>query len=97
MEKHHGSAFQDTVLTDWLLAHGIITLVVCGLTTHGCVKATCKDALKSGFRVILASDGHSSYHPKAAALIEEWNMKLGRQGVVVAPAEKIFFYAGNTE
>ena len=89
MEKQNGSAFQNTLLYDWLQSRELTTLIMCGLTTHGCIKATCKDALKLGYRVILAADGHSSYHAEAASLIEQWNTKLGQQGAVVIPAENI--------
>ena len=91
MEKKHGSAFQDTLLDDWLRSHGITTLIMCGLTTHGCIKATCKDGLKNGYHVFLAADAHSSYHADAASLIEQWNTRLGQQGAVVIPAETFLF------
>jgi nicotinamidase-related amidase len=79
--KHHGNAFQETCLADELKARGITTVVATGLVTHGCVKETCLGANQLGYRVILVKDGHSSYHKKAAQLIEEWNQKLS-DGVV---------------
>jgi nicotinamidase/pyrazinamidase len=38
-------------LTDWLRAHEITDLDVCGIATDYCVRATALDALDAGFRV----------------------------------------------
>jgi nicotinamidase-related amidase len=80
VHKRHGSAFQDTLLKAELDARSVDTLVITGLVTNGCVRATCEAALKQGYRVILASDAHSTYQKKAATLIDEWNQRLGEQG-----------------
>ena len=64
-------------------------MIVTGLVTHGCVKATCLGALALGYAVTLAADGHSSYSKEAAPLIEEWNRKLGAAGAQVLPAVQI--------
>jgi len=45
-----------TGLEDCLKYHGLNTLVVFGLATDYCVKATAMDALRSGFKVILIKD-----------------------------------------
>ena len=45
-----------TGLEDCLKYHGLNTLVVFGLATDYCVKATAMDALGSGFKVILIKD-----------------------------------------
>ena len=58
-------------------------MIVTGLVTHGCVKATCLGALELGYAVVLAEDGHSSYSKDAARLVEEWNRKLGEAGAKV--------------
>jgi nicotinamidase-related amidase len=81
IHKQHGSAFQDTPLGEVLEANCIRRLVVMGLVTHGCVRATCVDASKRGYQVILASDGHSNFHKQAARVIAEWNQKLS-EGIV---------------
>jgi nicotinamidase-related amidase len=89
MEKHHGSAFQDTILDDWLQSRGISTVIMCGLTTHGCIKATCKDALRRDYHAIVAADAHSSYHADAASLIDHWNTTFSGMGAAVACADAI--------
>jgi len=88
--KHHGSALEDTPLEAELRARGVTTLVITGLVTLGCVRAPTLDALKRGFRVALASDGHSSYAADAAAKIEEWNAKLSEAGAELWPADELF-------
>ncbi|SDU56415.1 isochorismatase family protein [Desulfobacula phenolica] len=45
-----------TGLDDLLKSHGITTLLIYGLATDYCVKATAMDALKSGFKVILVEE-----------------------------------------
>lgn len=53
MEKRVPSAFFGSDLADWLGIRGIDTVVVCGTSTSGCVRATVVDALSHGFRVIV--------------------------------------------
>jgi nicotinamidase-related amidase len=83
INKRHGSAFEETELETELISHGIQKLVICGLVTHGCVKAGCLDALKLGYQTTLISDAHSSYSKDAAKLIKEWNNKLEQAGAVL--------------
>jgi nicotinamidase-related amidase len=91
VHKQHGNAFEDTSLHRELAARGVGRVIVTGLVTHGCVRATCEGALALGYTVVLAADGHSSYSKDAARLVEEWNRKLGEAGAVVAPAAQIAF------
>ena len=91
VDKRHGSAFEATPLGEELKTRQVGTVVVCGLVTHGCVKATSLDALRLGYRVILAADAHSNYSKDAARLIEQWNAKLQAAGAVVIPASEIEF------
>ncbi|MEW6367725.1 MAG: isochorismatase family protein [Acidobacteriota bacterium] len=58
-------------------SRGIGSLVVTGLVTYACVRATCMGAKKLGYRVILARDGHSNYSKHAAQVIEDWIRELG--------------------
>jgi len=69
----------------------IDTLFVVGLATHQCVRSTCLDAKKSGFEVILVSDGHSSFSKNAAKLIGHWNKALSGDTVELRKAEDIRF------
>ncbi len=89
--KRHGSAFQETPLTEELAARGVRKVVLTGLVTHGCVKATCLGALDLGYQVVLVRDGHSSYSKNAAKLIEQWNAKLAEAGAELRAAEEVRF------
>lgn len=81
--KQHGSAFEETNLGAELSSRGIRQLVICGLVTHGCVKAGSLDALKQGYQVILIADAHSSYSKDAAKLIKQWNAKIEQAGAIL--------------
>ena len=66
-------------------------VVVCGLVTQGCVKATTLGALELGYRVVLAGDAHSSYSKDAQKLIAQWNATLAQAGAEVHLAAEIEF------
>lgn len=46
-----------TGLADWLRARGVTEVVVLGLATDYCVRATARDALAEGFACTLVADG----------------------------------------
>ncbi len=48
--KQYASAFFGTSLAPTLHAAGVDTVVLAGVSTSGCVRATAMDALNSGFR-----------------------------------------------
>ncbi len=89
LRKTHASAFEQTDLKELLDERQVGRLLVCGLVTHGCVKATCQAALELGYRVILVQDGHSSFSKDAPALIEKWNSELAKAGVELLTAEAL--------
>lgn len=91
IHKQHGNAFEDTRLEEMLRSLHVDTVVVTGLVTHGCVRATCIGAQEAGYQVILVGDGHSSYSKDAAKLIGEWNEKLSARQVVVRSTAEIMF------
>jgi nicotinamidase-related amidase len=91
IHKRQGNAFQDTNLREELEAREIRRLVITGLVTHGCVKATCIGAKSQGYEVVLVKDGHSSYSKQAAKLIAEWNEKLSEGTVELGATEEIAF------
>jgi maleamate amidohydrolase len=51
--KLYASAFYGTPLLSVLVSLGVDTLVIAGLSTSGCVRATVVDALQHGFRPIV--------------------------------------------
>ncbi|MEH3155462.1 MAG: isochorismatase family protein [Gordonia paraffinivorans] len=54
--KQYASAFSGTSLAATLTARRIDTLVICGLSTSGCVRATATDAIAHGFAPIVVAD-----------------------------------------
>lgn len=91
IHKLHGNAFEGTNLREELEKRNVSVLVAMGLVTHGCVKATCLGALGEGYKVVLVSDGHSSYSKDAALLIEKWNSVISEKGADVIEAQKVRF------
>ena len=53
LEKRYASAFFATHLAATLVSARCDTVIVCGCTTSGCVRATVVDALQHGFRAIV--------------------------------------------
>lgn len=54
--KTHASCFHGTELDGWLRAQGIDTVLVCGFTTSGCVRATAVDALQCDYVTLVVED-----------------------------------------
>ena len=81
IRKHHGNAFEDTVLKSELDALHVSKVVVVGLVTDGCVQATCKSAHALGYDVTLVEDAHSTNSASSEQILDKWNTKLS-QGIV---------------
>jgi len=62
ISKQYPSAFFGTSLAASLTANGIDTLIITGLTTSGCVRATCVDTVSSGFIPIVVADACGDRH-----------------------------------
>ena len=54
--KQHASGFAGTDLAARLAARDVDTVVVAGVSTSGCVRATATDAIAEGFRPIVVAD-----------------------------------------
>jgi maleamate amidohydrolase len=61
--KQYPSAFFGTSLASTLTALAIDSVLLTGLTTSGCVRATCVDAMSHGFRVNVVADACGDRHP----------------------------------
>ncbi|MBN2001356.1 cysteine hydrolase [candidate division KSB1 bacterium] len=92
IDKSHSSAFTGTNLAAELQSRGVSHLVITGLVSNGCVKATCQDALQNNYAVTLAADAHSTFHKDAADIIAEWNVKFAESGIAVKPAADISLF-----
>jgi len=89
--KTHPNAFEETALDEALEFRNIGRLVVAGLVTHGCVRATCQGARELGYAVTLVKDAHSSFSKDAAHLIEECHGKLSAAGVELKTTSELAF------
>jgi nicotinamidase-related amidase len=78
VEKYGYSAFKNTNLKDILLSEGITSLIVVGTVTQICVADTVHDAFGSGFKVLVVSDGVTSFMADLqAAFLKNFEMKFG--------------------
>lgn len=78
ISKQYASAFFGTSLASTLTANGNDSLIISGLSTSGCVRATCVDACQHGFIPIVAEeavgDRHEAVH---RANLFDMNAKYG--------------------
>ncbi len=63
IDKPGFSAFEGTALGSMLIARGIRTLVICGITTEVCVSSTLRTAIDRGYRCLTVSDACASAYP----------------------------------
>jgi len=56
LDKSYASAFYGTPLVNYLVGLGVDTLVITGVSTSGCVRASAVDAVSRGFRVAVVAD-----------------------------------------
>lgn len=62
VSKQYPSAFFGTSLASTLTTWGVDSLIITGLTTSGCVRATCVDACSYGFIPIVVRDACGDRH-----------------------------------
>lgn len=91
IEKHWASAFHATYLLSWLREQGADSVVVAGLTTSGCVRATAVDALQHDFPVVVVREAVGDRDAQAhAANLHDLHAKyadvLGLDEVLAAVA-----------
>ena len=63
LSKQYPSAFFGTSLASTLTSRGVDTLIITGLTTSGCIRATCVDAMSHGFIPIVVREACGDRHP----------------------------------
>lgn len=94
VEKRHSGAFHDTGLHRRLAEAGIDRLVITGMQTEMCVDSACRGAVALGYRVILVTDGHTTYDTSvipADRIIAHHNRLLGSGFAELAPADRVKF------
>ena len=72
ISKQYPSAFFGTSLASALEDMGIDTLIITGVTTSGCIRATCVDTMSHGFIPIVVEDACGDRHeaPHVANLFD---------------------------
>ena len=89
--KQYPSAFFGTSLASTLTAMGVDSVLLTGLSTSGCVRASCVDAMSHGFKTAVIADACGDRHsgPHDANLFD-MNAKYAD---VVSEADAIAFLA----
>lgn len=62
LSKQYPSAFFGTSLASTLTSMGVDTLLITGVTTSGCIRATCVDTVSHGFIPIVVADACGDRH-----------------------------------
>lgn len=72
VSKQYPSAFFGTSLASTLTSLGVDNVILTGLTTSGCVRASCVDAMSHGFITTVVRDacGDRHNHPHEANLFD---------------------------
>lgn len=68
ISKRYPSAFFGSPLTAALVHHGVDTVLLCGVSTSGCVRASCIDAISYGFRPMVIREAVGDRHPDVQAI-----------------------------
>ncbi|MBZ5761250.1 isochorismatase family protein [Rhizobium sp. VS19-DR104.2] len=90
--KQYPSAFFGTSLASMLTAMGVDNVILTGLTTSGCVRASCVDAMSHGFITTVVRDACGDRHPAPhEANLFDMNAKYAD---VVSEAEILAFIGG---
>lgn len=63
ISKQYPSAFFGTSLAPMLTSMGRDSLIITGITTSGCVRATCVDSMSHGFITTVVADACGDRHP----------------------------------
>lgn len=78
LTKQYASAFFGTSLSSTLTSMGCDSLIITGLSTSGCVRATCVDACQHGFIPIVVQEAVGDRHEDVhQANLFDMNAKYG--------------------
>ena len=92
ISKQYPSAFFGTSLASTLTAMGVDNVILTGLTTSGCIRASCVDSMSHGFITTVVRDAVGDRHadPHEANLFD----MEAKYADVVSEAEIIAFLKG---
>ena len=82
--KDFYSAFDSPGLAAALAAGAVDTVILAGIYTHACVRATALDAYRHGYRVLIATDAIGSTDREHARLSLAWLEGRGSHGLPTA-------------
>jgi maleamate amidohydrolase len=92
VSKQYPSAFFGTSLSSTLTTWGCDSTIITGLTTSGCIRATCIDACSHGFIPIVVREAVGDRHPAPhEANLFDMDAKYGD---VVSEAEVVDYLKG---
>lgn len=97
ISKQYPSAFFGTSLASTLHSMAVDTLIITGVTTSGCIRATCVDTMSHGFIPIIVAGACGDRHeaPHAANLFD-MNAKYADVVEEAEVAEYLKRYAGSS-
>jgi len=91
IDKEQGNSFLGTTLQGDMEARGIENLLITGLVSNQCVRATALGGVEQGYNVFLVQGGHSNVDKNPEALIERIEEGLEEAGVyLVTPGQLDF-------
>ncbi|MCK5147805.1 isochorismatase family protein [bacterium] len=88
LHKQHGNAFLKTDLKFILDNKKIKEITVCGLVSHGCVKATCIGGLNERDTINLLKNGHTNWNKEATRKIDSTEKELNQIGIKIVSIGK---------
>lgn len=92
ISKQYASVFFGTSLASTLTTWGVDTVILTGVSTSGCVRASCVDANSHGFIPIIPREAVGDRHPAPhEANLFDMNAKYGD---VVSEAETLAYLEG---
>jgi nicotinamidase-related amidase len=94
IEKRHSSAFHGTDFHNRLQEAGLDRLVLAGIQTEFCVDSACRAAAALGYKIVLASDAHTTFDSPiltADRIIDHHNLTLGGGFVELSASSGIRF------
>lgn len=91
--KTRPDAFEGTELEKVLAGRGARRLIVAGVQSDFCVRATCRAAVARGYDVVLVEDAHGTYDGKTSSapeIVGQINAELAPAVALVRTAEVRF-------
>jgi nicotinamidase-related amidase len=92
IQKTKPNAFYKTGLQQFLQERNIHKLIITGMQSDCCVRATCKGGFSAGYEIVLAGDAHSTFNSLLSdgeSIIKHINETLSKKYVTVKTTNEI--------